>query len=99
MEPNPHIAQPFEWDKSGITLVTANDDFHTFQVQSVVALSPAADAGIREGDLLVSVDGRTADQWTLGTLKELFLSARNVSIVLQREGAQLETCVALRPIL
>lgn len=99
LEPNAHHGEPFEWDKSGITLVTANDDFHTFQVQSVVAMSPAADAGIREGDLLVSIDGRTADQWTLGTLKELFLTDRNVSIVLQREGAQLETRVALRPIL
>jgi hypothetical protein len=99
LEPNDHYGDPFEWDKSGITLVTAENDFQTFQVRSVVDSSPADEAGVRRGDFLVEIDNRAADQWTLEALKELFQTNQPVSMVLRRDGELVPTRLILRPII
>ena len=99
LEPNNHYRDPFEWDKSGITLVTAESDFHSYQVHSVVASSPAEEAGVCRGDFLVEVDDRQADQWSLEALKKLFEQDRPVSIVLRRDGELIRTELNLRPLI
>ena len=99
LEPNAHHGEPFEWDRSGLTLITEKGDFHAFKVQSVVASSPAAEAGIRQGDVVVEVEDRAADQWTLETLKELFQTGETVSLVLQRDGELVHTRLELRRII
>jgi hypothetical protein len=99
LEPNNHYRDPFEWDKSGITLVTAESDFHSYQVYSVVASSPAEEAGVCRGDFLVEVDDRQADQWSLEALKKLFEQDRPVSIVLRRDGELIRTELNLRPLI
>jgi hypothetical protein len=65
LEPNAHYAEPVEYDMSGISLRAYGDDLRTFRVYQVLANSPAAEAGLRVGDVLTSIDGVTASRFTL----------------------------------
>ena len=55
--------------------------------------SPAWNAGLREGDRVVSVDGRPVDRWS--DLQELISERpdREVAVVFEHEGTRLETTV------
>jgi hypothetical protein len=64
--------KPYEFDASGMFLVARGKDFRTFEVLSVTQNSPASDAGIRKGDVIVAVDGRPAASLTLEKLRASF---------------------------
>ena len=65
LEPNAHYAEPVEYDMSGISLRAYGDDLRTFKVYQVLAKSPAAEAGLRVGDVLTNIDGMPASRFTL----------------------------------
>ena len=60
LEKNAAFAQPFEWDMSGALLLAEGADFDAFRVHAVIAGSPAAQAGLVEGDRIAAIDGRAA---------------------------------------
>jgi len=81
------FGQPFEYDMSGLYVITAGEGNDAFKVENVVAGSPAAKAGVEKGDILVSIDGRPASSFTLETLK-LYLkeAGRTVALKVDRAG-------------
>ena len=65
LEPNAHDAEPVEYDMSGLSLRAYGDDLRTFRVYQVLDNSPAAEAGLRVGDVLTTIDGVPASRFTL----------------------------------
>jgi hypothetical protein len=65
----------YEFDTSGMFLVAEGKDFRTFKVLSVGEDSPAAEAGVMTGDVIVAVDGQPTKGLTLEKLRASF---RNV---------------------
>jgi hypothetical protein len=63
---------PYEFDMSGMFLITAGDDFHAFRVLSVVDGGPAAQAGIKPDDVILDVDGVSAAKLTLEEVRSRF---------------------------
>jgi hypothetical protein len=97
LEANAHAAEPFEYDMSGLFLRAEGAAFDQFKVHRVVADSPAAEAGLREGDSIVALDGRPAAGFSLEQVRQLFKEeGREVHLDVQREGEALPVGLKLR---
>jgi hypothetical protein len=72
LEPNTNFSEPFESDMSGLDLIAEGTDLRTFTVNAVEANSPAADAGLREEDTLIAIDGHAAADFNLDQLTSMF---------------------------
>ena len=61
--------------------------------------SPADSAGIRTGDVIISVDGRPASHLRAEDLRELFrIEERSVRLGIRRGDEILEKVILLKPI-
>ncbi len=87
-EPNATTHDPFESDMSGVTF--RMDDSLTTLVADVVARdTPASEAGLMHGDVVVSVDGVPGSQRLLGELRErLRRPGERVAFVVRRGGGE-----------
>ena len=74
------LAEPDEYDMSGLSFAGTGPDFAAIKVRRVSAGSPAADAGIKRDDVLERVDGRPVAELGLSGVREL----------LRRDGAEVE---------
>lgn len=72
LEPNGDLAAPFEDDMSGIRLRAEGEDFKTLKVLRVVENSPAAEAGVREGDVISAINGRVATEFSVSEVRKMF---------------------------
>ena len=68
LEPTSPLPDRQTFDASGVEFAHAPNG--RYRVRDVIAGSPAADAGIQNGDILISLDGRDARQLTIGDIKE-----------------------------
>src|SRR6202050_1230375 len=99
LEPNQHIKDAFLFDASGVTLrlVPESGDF---AVHSVMQGSPAGDAGMREGDLIQSIDGLSSKQFTLHQIESIFLRVGSEHhLTVQRDNQSLKFDIKLRKLL
>ena len=88
LEPNGHLSEPFESDMSGLDIVAEGADLRTFTVNAVEPGSPAAEAGIREEDTILAVDGRPARAFDLNGLAGHFTTAGKEHELTIRRGRQ-----------
>jgi hypothetical protein len=70
-ERNANYDKPDVFDRSGMWL---NQSGETFAVMDVIAGGPAATAGLKTGDRILSIDGRRATQLSLPAVRERFKS-------------------------
>lgn len=100
LEPNRSFAEPFELDMAGWFLIADGPDLRRRKVFLVLDGSPAAEAGIAEGDELVSVDGRPVADESLDALRRAFQengAARRVTVA--RGESTFDAVVRLRRML
>jgi C-terminal processing protease CtpA/Prc len=77
-----------EFDMSGMSLAAQGEDYREYRVRMVIGGSPAAEAGVRAGDLLTAVDGKPTRGLSLGELRQLLrLEEQTYNIELLRDGA------------
>jgi C-terminal processing protease CtpA/Prc len=57
---------------SGIELAADGEDFKTLVVNEVAADSPAAEAGLKEEDELVTIDSRPVAEFGLDKIRQMF---------------------------
>jgi hypothetical protein len=88
LNPNAQFTEPFETDMSGLELVTRTDDFKVIQIKRVRAHFPADEAGLREGDTILSIDGHRATEFDLDKLARMFRQAGKVYLLTIQRGEQ-----------
>lgn len=88
LEPNSHFADPFPADASGLQLKAEGSDFRSFVVAGVVPNSPAANAGLRTGDVITSFDVEPAKKYALWELQELLTNSGHVVRLTVKRGDQ-----------
>ena len=88
LERNGDFSAPFEWDMSGLTL-----DFDEAgpTVAAILPGSPAAAAGLKEGDVLIAVDGEPVTSDAGIRLRELFRRPGAEVALEIRRGADAES--------
>jgi hypothetical protein len=89
LKPNARFTEPYESDMSGLELVTRADDFKAIQIKRVRAHFPADDAGLREGDTIVSVNGRPSVEFDLDELSMMFKRAGKVYLLTIERGGRM----------
>jgi predicted aspartyl protease len=97
LEPNDRFGDPFEIDMSGMALVTTPPDFDAVRVVRVTPDSPAAELGVRVGDVIESLDGRSVTGESLGPLRESFRhEGRTFELAIQRGDERLHVRLRTR---
>jgi hypothetical protein len=94
---NAAFGDPLEIDMLGAVLAAGDDTFRAIVVQSLRANTPAAAAGLREGDELRAVNGRAVTPKELDAVRKLFRQAdRRYELTIVREGKELVVPVTTR---
>lgn len=84
LEPNSSFPDPFKADTSGLILSASGADFRTISIRHVISGTPAALAGVKEGDILLSVNGTDASSLGLERTRLLFQKPGSYHLELQR---------------
>lgn len=96
-QPNERFSQPYEFDMSGLALVTEGPDFALRRVLRVLPASPADEAGLAAGDELVSFDGKPAASLTLPAMREILREpGREIAIQVSRGGSTVAAVLRTR---
>jgi len=98
LEPNSNYEGRFNISMSGLAVQTGGrGDWQSFSIRKVLPDSPAAEAGFEVGDVIETIDGRPAAEYTIHTLDEYFKrEGETVHIVISRDGKTLEKSIQLR---
>ncbi len=89
LKPNAQFTEPYEVDMSGLELWTEADDFKVIRIARVRPHFPADEAGLREGDTLVTVNGRPAAEFDPDKLARMFRQAGRVYLLTVERGGRL----------
>jgi predicted aspartyl protease len=86
-QPNTSLNEPFEADMSGLELVADGDDLATYTIDDLEPGTPAAEAGIKGGEILLAIDGRPAKEFSLEEIRRMFMyDGREYDLTLKRDA-------------
>jgi hypothetical protein len=91
LEPNAALNAPFEYDMFGAFLLAQAPDFERFVVHRLIEGAPAKAAGLKEGDIIVSIDGRPAADYTLEQVRGLFRDEGRECVLGIEEGDEVRS--------
>ena len=97
LETNRSHSEPYEFDMSGMSLAVASEDFKTVRVRALVENSPATEAGLRVGDIITAIDGKSVAKLTLEQIRRMFRhEGRRYSLKIKRNESSLAVRIKTR---
>jgi predicted aspartyl protease len=100
LAPNRALREPFEFDMAGLAFKGADLKFDRILVRFVLPNSPASEAGIEEGDEVVTIDGRGAAALTISGIRDLFeVPNKRHEMHLRRGARDLDVALVTRRML
>jgi predicted aspartyl protease len=92
------LRETFEHDMSGMELRAQGADLRSYLIRHVADNSPAAHAGLREGDLLMFVNDRPVQDLTISEVYKLMQKGdgQELELLVKRDGKMFFTRMVLR---
>ena len=98
LEPNRHFRDGFVFDMFGGDL-RFEPESKGFRVSSVYKNSPASEAGLKESDLITTIDGQPALSFSLDQVRRMFAQEKEYSLGIRRGSDKMQVKVKLRKLL
>jgi membrane-associated protease RseP (regulator of RpoE activity) len=95
-EPNSAFAEPFEQASGGLSLRAEGNDYRTFRIKTVLENSPASEAGLQTSDIITAIDGRSAAEFTLSRINEMFERPVSYKLTIKRGEQTLKVTLTPR---
>lgn len=101
LKPGKSFKKRFDYDRSGLNIITSGVSLNTFIVQSVLPNSPASEAGIQKGDHILRIGMVPASVLTLSDLQNILQkkAGKKLKIVVSREGKRIRSTLTLRDLI
>ncbi|MGA6957433.1 MAG: PDZ domain-containing protein, partial [Candidatus Acidiferrales bacterium] len=100
LEPNLQFNHSVDEDMSGLSIIAKGANLKTFEVVQVQPGTPAADAGIQQGDVIIGVDDEAAADLTLAALRDLFRQiGHEYKLLIDRKGQTLTISIKMHRLL
>jgi hypothetical protein len=96
LEPNSRLAEPMEYNRSGLFLVSFGANYREYKIASVAENSPASESALQVADILLSINGRPASDFSLTEIRRLFQEAGECDLQFRRGDAMLRVKLKLR---
>lgn len=98
LEPNSLFRRPFPINKSGMLIIAAGPDLNTFLVHAVLEGSPAAQAGVKPGDVILSMNCQSFRFLDLDSLYRVLSGkeGKTIRLRLDRDGEKLVSKFTLK---
>jgi hypothetical protein len=92
---------PFEMDRSGLTVLAYGENLNEFVIRDVLENSPAAGAGLIDGDIIVRLQGFPTRYFTLTGINEMMQRkvGKKINLVVLRNGHLLRKSFVLRDLI
>ena len=97
LDPNITFPDPDQEDKSGMLIVPNGPNYKTFEVANVQPNTPAAEGGIKKGDIIAGVDADPAVDLSIIDIRQLFQAVgHKYKITLLRGDKTSEVTIQMR---
>jgi PDZ domain len=100
LEPNSSFQDDDQEDKSGISVIAKGPGLKTFQIVQVQPGTPAAEAGIQQGDVIAGIDDEAAADLSLADIRDLFRQVGHIyKVLIDRDGKTMPITLQMRRLL
>jgi len=97
LEANAHLAEPDEYGMSGASFSFEAPDFSILKVSEVTKDSPAAEAGLNVGDIVMAIDGKPVTKFNSEQLRQMFKQNKRTYLLdIKRGEKKFRTKITLR---
>lgn len=96
LEKNKHFNEPYKYDASGLFLAAEGTNFEMLKVLRATENTPASEAGLRDGDVIATIDGNPTRKFSLEQIRQMFTQkGRTFRLTVKREGSVIKTKIKL----
>ena len=100
LDPNDHLRELFESDMSGAVLTAEGVKLDAFTIFHVTENSPASEAGLRVGDVIIAIDNKVCSALGLDEVREMFKqTGREYLLSIKRGGQAFQVKIKLRTLI
>ncbi len=100
LEKNAHFNEPYRYDASGLFLSADGPALDRLKVLRATPATPAYEAGLRDGDLITTINGAPTSKFSLEQVRQMFTrKGRTYRLTVIRDGNLIQANMKLRDLI